>query len=111
LATHKSAIKRDGQSKIRRARNVAYKSRAKTAIKEVRLAIADNNSDRAMASLNNAISILHKIQSKGVIHKNNAGRKISRLAREVNKLAMLRDEEHKAIQPDSQGQDPPSNQS
>lgn len=87
MATHKSAIKRGIQSKAQRLRNMAYKTRAKTVIKEVRLAIANKRIEDAKLSLNKAISVLQKTQSKGVIHKKTAGRKISRLALQVNKLA------------------------
>jgi small subunit ribosomal protein S20 len=111
LATHKSAIKRNKQSLIRRSRNTGYKTRAKTAIKEVRLALADKDIDRARTSLSKTVSILQKIQSKGIIHKNNSGRKISRLTREVNKVAHLSSGGDKAAAADSPEQDLPSNQS
>ena len=111
MATHKSAIKRNRQSMARRSRNVAYKTKAKTAIKEARLAIANKDVEGARVSLTKTASILQKIQSKGVIHKNNASRKISRLAREENKLAAVSSEGDKAAPPDSPEQDPPSSQS
>jgi small subunit ribosomal protein S20 len=111
LATHKSAIKRNRQSLARRSRNVAYKTKAKTAIIEVGLAIANKDVEAARVSLRKTASILQKIQSKGVIHKNNASRKISRLARDVNKLAAVSSEGGKAAPTDSPEQDPPSSQS
>jgi small subunit ribosomal protein S20 len=95
VATHKSAIKRDRQGKERRSRNMAYKTRAKTAIKEVRLAIADKKIEDARLSLRKATSVLQKVQSKGVIHKNAASRKISRLALQVNKLGAMGSQENK----------------
>lgn len=86
MATHKSAIKRAKQSKIRRLRNLGYKTQAKKAVKEVRNAVANNSADEARTDLIRAVSIIQKTASKGVMHKNTASRKISRLARQVNKL-------------------------
>jgi small subunit ribosomal protein S20 len=111
LATHKSAIKRQRQNMIRRSRNAAYKTRAKTRIKELRLAISNKDIEGARTSLSRTVSILQKIQSKGVIHKNNSSRKIARLTREVQKLALVSSGGDKAAQPDSPGQDLPSSRS
>jgi small subunit ribosomal protein S20 len=112
VATHKSALKRDRQNKTRRLRNLGYKTQAKTAIKEVRLAIANKDLEAAKKSLTKTVSILQKVQSKGVLHRNSASRKISRLARQVNKLADLNIAEgDKVQQPVSPEQDQPSNQS
>lgn len=86
MATHKSALKRARQSKIRRLRNVAYKTKAKRAVKEVKSAMSNNSVDEARERIIRAVSIIQKTASKGVIHKNKASRKISRLARQVNKL-------------------------
>jgi len=86
LATHKSALKRARQSKIKRLGNIAYKTKAKRAVKEVRTAVSNNSADEARGSLIRAVSIIQKTASKGVIHKKKASRKISRLARQVNKL-------------------------
>jgi small subunit ribosomal protein S20 len=86
LATHKSALKRAKQSKIRRFRNIGYKTKARRAVKEVRTAVSNNSADEARESLIRAVSIIQKTASKGVIHENTASRKISRLARQVNKL-------------------------
>jgi small subunit ribosomal protein S20 len=85
LATHKSALKRARQSRIKRLRNLGYKTKAKKAVKEVRNAVANNSADEARESLIRAVSIIQKTASKGVMHKKTASRKISRLARQVNK--------------------------
>lgn len=85
MATHKSALKRARQSRIRRLRNLGYKTKAKKAVKEVRNAVANNSADEARESLIRAVSIIQKTASKGVMHRNTASRKISRLARQVNK--------------------------
>lgn len=92
MANHKSAIKRDRQSKTRNQRNVAYKTRAKNAIKELRLTIENKKTNEAKLSLNKTVSILQKTQSKGVLNKNTVSRKISRLTRHVNKLVEISSE-------------------
>ena len=86
MATHKSALKRARQSKIRRLRNIAYKTQAKRAVKQVRTAVGNNSADEARESLVRAVSVIQKTAAKGIIHKKKASRKISRLARQVNKL-------------------------
>lgn len=86
MANHKSALKRARQNKVRRLRNMGYKTRAKKAVKEVRAALADNSVDKAKESFAVAASMIQKTASKGVIHKRTASRKISRLARQINQL-------------------------
>jgi small subunit ribosomal protein S20 len=86
LANHKSALKRARQNKVRRLRNLGYKTRVKKAVKEVRTAVAGNAADRATETLVQATSIIQKTASKGVIHRKKAARKISRLARQVNQI-------------------------
>ena len=89
---------------------MAYKTRAKNAINEVRLAIQNKGIEDAHLSLSNAVSILQKVQAKGIMHKNTASRKISRLALQVNKLSASGYEEGKGEKLDSPPQDPPSTQ-
>lgn len=84
MATHKSAIKQDKQSKKRRIRNVRIKSYVKTVIKSVRNAVDQNAATQALAK---AVPALDKAASKGVIHKKTASRKISRLMKRVNTLS------------------------
>ena len=86
MATHKSALKRAKQDEVKRIRNKSYKSRVKKAIKEVRAAIADNSPDQAEKKLSDATSLIQKTVSKGAIHKRQASRRISRLARQINGL-------------------------
>ena len=87
MASHKSALKRAKQNEVKRLRNKGYKTRAKTAVKEVRAAVADKSPEKAGESFKSAVSIIQKTASKGVIHKNKAARKISRLARLVNQIS------------------------
>ena len=87
MANHKSAFKRARQSQVRKVRNQSYRTKAKNAVKEVRTAVASNSEDQARKSLVKAVSVLQKTATKGVIHKKEASRKISRLTRQVNQIA------------------------
>jgi small subunit ribosomal protein S20 len=86
LATHRSAEKRDRQGKKRKVRNVAVKSRTKTEIKKVLDAVEGREQESSEKALKNAIKVIKKAASKGVYHKNNASRKVSRLTKKVNAL-------------------------
>jgi len=87
LANIKSAKKRILVTEVRTARNKSIKSAVKTSIKKVDAAITAKDKDAAQTALKAAISEIGKAASKGVYHKNTAGRKISRLTKAVNKLA------------------------
>lgn len=84
MANHKSAIKRAKQSEARRLRNRARKTRMKTAVRSLEEAIAGGSQEAMQERLQQAISVIAKTASKGVIHRNTASRKISRLTRRVN---------------------------
>lgn len=84
MATHKSAEKRDRQNKKHRARNVAAKSALKTKIKSVIEKVDSKNKEKSINALKTAIPALNKAASKGLIHKKNAARKVSRLTKKVN---------------------------
>ncbi len=86
MATHKSALKRQKQDEKRSQRNVHIRSTLKTLIKRVRLAVEAKDIDKARTTLAEAIPAIDKAKSKGVIHRNTASRKISRLTRRVNSL-------------------------
>ena len=87
MANIKSAKKRILVTETRAARNKSIRSEVKTAIKKVEAAVAANYKDAAKAALTVAISTIESASSKGVCHKNNAGRKVSRLTKLVNTLA------------------------
>jgi small subunit ribosomal protein S20 len=86
LATHKSAEKRDRQNKKNRERNVAAKSAIKTKIKSVIKSVEDKDKENSIKALKVVTPALAKAASKGLIHKKNASRKISRLTKKVNAL-------------------------
>ena len=87
MANIKSAKKRILVTETRAARNKSIRSEVKTAIKKVEAAVAANDKDAAKVALTVAISTIESASSKGVYHKNNAGRKVSRLTKLVNTLA------------------------
>ncbi len=87
MANIKSAKKRILVSQKRADRNKSIRSRVKTAIKKVEAAIKANDKAAAAAALKNAVSEIDKAAQKGIYHKNNAARKVSRLTQAVNKLA------------------------
>jgi len=86
LATHKSAEKRARQNKKSQLRNASVKSSVKTRLKAVLGAVEDKKKDDSRKALADAIRVIDKAASKGVLHKNTASRKISRLTRKVNQL-------------------------
>ena len=87
LANIKSAKKRILVTETRAARNKSIRSEVKTVSKKVEAAVAANDKEAAKAALIVAISTIESASSKGVYHKNNAGRKVSRLTKLVNTLA------------------------
>ena len=87
MANIKSAKKRILVAQTRADRNKAIKSGVKTAIKKVTSAIESGDKAAAEAALLAATSEIDMAASKGVYHKNNASRKVSRLAVAVNKMA------------------------
>ncbi|MFO7964662.1 MAG: 30S ribosomal protein S20 [Desulfobacterales bacterium] len=86
MANHKSALKRSRQNEIRRMRNKAVRTNMKSAVKNVRLSISENAPEAASKKLDTAASVITKAAKKGVIHKKTAARKISRLAKNINKM-------------------------
>ncbi len=87
MANIKSAKKRIDVTAVRTARNKAIKSKVRTLVKKVDTAIIANDKEAATEALKLATVEISKAASKGVYHKNNAARKVSRLATAVNKLA------------------------
>ena len=86
MANIKSAKKRVLTSAKKAEANKAVKSGVKTAVKKVRVAIEANDKAAAPAALTEAAATIDKAASKGVLHKNNASRKVSRLAAAVSKV-------------------------
>jgi small subunit ribosomal protein S20 len=87
MANIKSAIKRAKQAEANRTRNRAAKSNLLTARKKVLGAISSGNKEEAQKQYSSYSSALDKAAKKGVIKKNNASRKKSRMALGIAKLA------------------------
>ena len=87
MANIKSAKKRILVNRTKADRNKAIKSGVKTAMKKVFAAIEAGNKEAAQAELANATKVIEMAASKGVYHKNNVARKVSRLNKAVNKMA------------------------
>lgn len=82
----KSAAKAMRQANRRHANNLKTKSKFKTAVKKVKKFVVETNVTDAVAALKDAMSTMDKAVKKGVMHKNTASRKKSRLAKSINKL-------------------------
>jgi small subunit ribosomal protein S20 len=87
LANTASAEKRNRQTQKRRAQNVQVRSGVKSAVKKVREALTRADGGAAKQALLAAERALGKATSKGVLHRNAASRRISRLARAVARAA------------------------
>lgn len=85
MANIKSAKKRNRQNVGRTARNRITRTNLRNAVKKVLSSV--KSGEGAQESLREAHSVLAKAASKGVLHKNTASRKASRLARRVNHAA------------------------
>ena len=83
LANIKSAIKRNKQNEKRRVANRVYRGAARTFVTTARKAVAAENLAEAKEATATAISALDKAVAKGVIHKNNAARRKSRLMKHL----------------------------
>jgi small subunit ribosomal protein S20 len=87
---HKSTIKRARQAEKRHQRNKAALTSVKSVMKKVLSAVEQKNLDVAKASLREATSALNKAVTKGVLKRNTASRRVSRLAVKVNALSSSR---------------------
>ena len=86
MANHKSALKRIRTSARKQIRNRVFISRARTEIKTARTDIKAGNLEQARKATLEAIRTLDKAASKGILHKNNAARRKSRLMKRLNAL-------------------------
>lgn len=86
MANIKSAKKRILVNQTKAARNKSIRSAVKTSIKKVEVAVAKKDKDAAQAALVDAIATISKATAKGVYHKNNCARKVSRLTKAVNSI-------------------------
>lgn len=87
MANIKSAKKRILVNQTKADRNKAAKSGVKTAIKKVYSVIESGDKEAAKAELLSATKTIEMAATKGIYHKNNAARKVSRISKAVNKMA------------------------
>lgn len=85
MANHKSAAKRARQTIKRTERNRATKAKVRTLSKKVEAAVSANDKKAAGEAVKAATRAVQKAATKGVIHKNTAARRQSRLAKQANK--------------------------
>ena len=86
MANIKSSKKRVLIAERNRIKNVAAKSEIKTAVKKVLAAAQEKNTDAVATALSHAYKLCDKAVSRGILHKNTAARKKSRLTIAANKL-------------------------
>ena len=87
MTNTKSAMKRTQIIRIRTRRNAAFRSTMKTAIRRYETALKSGDLEKAKVELTKAVRTIDKIETKGVIHKNTANRKKSRLAKAFNRVS------------------------
>ena len=87
MPNHKSAEKRVRQSEKRRDINRSNRSKVRTYIKKVRVALESGKNDEVQSVLPETISVIDKAVQKGVMHKNAAARYKSRLTLKANQAA------------------------
>ena len=87
MANIKSQIKRNRQNEKRRIKNRVYRGAARTAVKKARAAFETNSLEPSKAAVLEAISLLDRAARKGVLHKNNAARRKSRLMKRLAVMA------------------------
>jgi small subunit ribosomal protein S20 len=83
----KSALKANRQNIVRREHNRQMRSRLRTALKKIRASLDDNDVEAAKSALSETVSIVDKMATKGIIHRNTAGRYKSRLSARLSKTA------------------------
>ncbi len=83
MATHASALKAHRQSLKNREHNRQFRSRLRGALKAIRAAIDADDMPGAKNAFKQTVSLIDKMASKGVIHRNAAGRYKSRLTTRI----------------------------
>ena len=83
----KSALKANRQNIKRREHNRQMRSRLRTSLKAIRASLDAKDLDGARTALNQTVSIVDKMATKGIIHRNTAGRYKSRLALRLSKTS------------------------
>ena len=87
MATHKDAMKRTRQNEKRRVRNRHYRTKLRNQTKRVREAVEAGDYAAAQEQFRAAVSVIQRVARRGIIHRNQAARRISRLNAAVKALA------------------------
>ena len=87
MANHKSAIKRNKQNIKRREHNRHYKTMMRSATKKFREAVESGDVEGAKNLFPSTVSLIQKVSQKGIIHKNQATRRVQRLHKVLKGLA------------------------
>ena len=83
----KSALKANRQNIRRREHNRTMRSRLRTALKAIRASLDAKDISAAKTALSKTVSLVDKMATKGIIHRNTAGRHKSRLSARLEKLS------------------------
>ena len=86
MANTKSAETAARQAEKHRARNVALRSRMRTAVRNVTAAISGGNKEAAKTSYTHAVPVIDSLVGKQIIHRNKAARHKSRLAARIRAM-------------------------
>lgn len=84
MRKNKGAVKKARQSEAKRLRNSHVKSTMKTYMKKIVTVMENKDTEHVDEAFKKAVSFINKAASKGVIHANNASRKVSRLSKKVH---------------------------
>ncbi|MBA4416849.1 MAG: 30S ribosomal protein S20 [Syntrophus sp. (in: bacteria)] len=87
MRKNKSAIKRARQADEKRLRNSHVKSTMKTYIKKITAVMENKDAEHVDEAFKKAVSFINRAASKGVIHHNNASRKVARLSKKVHSFS------------------------
>jgi small subunit ribosomal protein S20 len=87
VANHKDALKRIRQNAKRRTRNRHYRTMMRTQIKHLRVAIESGDNNAAEAQLPKAVSMIQRVGAKGIIHRRQVARRVSRLTHAVKAMS------------------------
>lgn len=84
MANHKDAAKRAVQSEKRRIKNRAYRTRMRNQIQDLRTKLTSGDAETIEKEFREAVSVIQHLATKGVIHPNQAARRVKRLQLAVN---------------------------
>ena len=87
MANHPSALKRAKQNKVRRLRNASMKSKIKTGVKQYLQALEAPSQESTPSAFTQAVSLIDRAGSKGILHRRTASRKIARLSKKLHKIS------------------------